>query len=201
MWWYLWPKITFKTVQEFPTVSLDFTRISLPCLSLTGYTHSTCPERHKQHRSCTASLCRPRMRRWCSALKHEQRFPIKGLHAETMLPSFVVFSPETRGTVSSHGAACRDNAALFCGVQSWNTNDFRSRGCIQRRHCPLLLMFSPETRATVSSQVAAFRDDTAPFCWCSVLKHEQWFLVKRLHSETTLPPSVDVQPWNTRNGF
>ena len=24
MWWYLWPKITFKTVQEFPTVSLDF---------------------------------------------------------------------------------------------------------------------------------------------------------------------------------
>ena len=26
MWWHLWPKITFKTVQEFPTVSLDFTQ-------------------------------------------------------------------------------------------------------------------------------------------------------------------------------
>ena len=26
MWRYLWPKITFKTVQEFPTVSLDFTK-------------------------------------------------------------------------------------------------------------------------------------------------------------------------------
>ena len=32
LWWYLCPKITFKTVQEFPTVSLDFTLIYFMCI-------------------------------------------------------------------------------------------------------------------------------------------------------------------------
>ena len=34
LWWYSWPKITFKTVQEFPTVSLDFTGLGFWLISI-----------------------------------------------------------------------------------------------------------------------------------------------------------------------